>query len=231
MRVLSAIACSSLAIATPAFADLTANYVGPNGFISIKIEVASNRDVRGATSNPNAYFITHDGHGYMIQASFDGPAVMRIEDMSLVMQEQMKKLTATMPKDAAKNVPTMELVKGGVVTIRGRKGIAYYMSTQAGGKPVGPPFVVISSDPTLAPLGAAMAYQFDMSVAAMGQFFAGTNPFKSVQDVLKTGAPLVFTGFELDTVTDEPIPAARFALPAPALSLEGVRKNMGASAP
>ncbi len=35
---------------------------------------------------------------------------------------------------------------------------------------------------------------------------------------------------ELDTIGHDPIPAARFALPAEPLKLEDVRKNMGASA-
>jgi hypothetical protein len=223
------LALISLSFGTPALADMTANYVGPNAAITMKIEIASNGDVRGATSTPTAYFITHDGHGYMIQATFDGPAVMRVEDMSVVMAEQMKKIMPTRPKDADKNFPAFDLVKGGIVTIRGRQGTAYYMGKTAKGAPIGPPFVVISTDPMLAPLGAAMARQFDMSVAAMGQFFGDKNPFKSVQDVLKTGAPLVFTGMELDTVANDPIPAARFVLPAEPLSLDGVRKNMGAA--
>jgi hypothetical protein len=71
--------------ASPAFADMTANYVGPNNAMTMKIEIASNGDIHGETSNPNMYFITRDGHGYLVQASFDGPAVMRVEDVGAVM--------------------------------------------------------------------------------------------------------------------------------------------------
>lgn len=72
-------------------------------------------------------------------------------------------------------------------------------------------------------------HQLDMSIGMMGTVFGHTNPFKGMQDVLKTGTPLVFTGMELDTINHDPIPAAHFALPAEPLTLEGVRKNMGAS--
>ena len=217
-----------LAFATPALADMTANYVGPNGAMTMKIEIASNGDVRGQTGAPNAYFITRDGHGYMMQATFDGPAVMRVEDMATVMSEQMKKMMPNMPPPKGKDVPSFALAKGGEVTIRGRKGIAYYMGIAKDGKPIGDAIVVISTDPELAPLGVAMAHQFSMSIAMMGQVLGGSNPWKGMQDVLKTGAPIVFTGLQLDTVNHDLIPAARFVLPAEPLKIDEVRKTMGA---
>ena len=217
-----------LAFATPALADMTANYVGPNGAMTMKIEIAANGDIRGQTGAPNAYFITRDGHGYMIQATFDGPAVMRVEDMATVMAEQMKKIMPDMPPPKSNDAPGFTLVKGGEVTIRGRKGIAYYMDIAKDGKPIGNPIVVISTDPDLAPLGVAMAYQFNMSVAMMGQVLGDTNPLKGMQDILKTGAPILFTGLQLDTVNRDPIPAEHFVLPAGPLDIDGVRKTMGA---
>lgn len=217
-----------LSFVTPALADMTANYVGPNGAMTIKIEIASNGDVRGQTGAPNAYFITRDGHGYMMQATFDGPAVMRVEDMATVMSEQIKKMMPNVPTPKGKDVPSFALAKGGEVTIRGRKGIAYYMGIAKDGKPIGDPIVVISTDPELAPLGEAMAYQFNMSIVMMGQVLGGSNPWKGMQDVLKTGAPIVFTGLQLDTVNHDLIPAARFVLPAEPLKIDEVRKTMGA---
>ncbi|WP_294269725.1 hypothetical protein [uncultured Sphingomonas sp.] len=221
-------AIALLAFATPALADMTANYIGPNGAMTMKIEVASNGDMRGQTGAPNAYFITRDGHGYMIQATFDGPAVMRVEDMATVMAEQMKKMMPNMPPPNGKDAPSFALAKGGEVTIRGRKGIAYYMGVAKDGKPIGDPIVVISTDPDLAPIGVAMASQFNMSVAMMGQVLGDASPWKGMQDVLKTGAPIVFTGLQLATVNHDLIPAARFVLPAEPLKIDDVRKTMGA---
>jgi len=226
--MLRSIAVSLVAINAQASADVTANYVGPNAALTMKVEVASNGDVRGGTSNPNSYFITRDGHGYVVQASFNGPAVMRLEDMAIVMAEQMKKLMPQMPADADKDSPAFALTKGGIVTIRGRQGTAYYMG-KISKSPMEKPVIVISDDPKLAPLGVAMQHQFDMSIGMMGPMFGKANPFKAMQDILKTGAPLVFSGMELDTINTDPIPAAHFVLPAEPLTLEGVRKNMGAS--
>lgn len=218
-----------LAFATPALADMTANYVGPNGAMTMKIEIASNGDMRGQTGAQNAYFITRDGHGYLIQATFDGPAVMRVEDMATVMTEQMKKMMPNMPPANGDDAPSFALAKGGEVTIRGRKGMAYYMGTAEDGKPIGDPILVISTDPDLAPLGVAIAYQFSMSVVMMGQVLGGSNPLKGMQDILKTGTAIVFSGLQLDTVNHDLIPAERFVLPAEPLKIDEVRKTMGAS--
>jgi hypothetical protein len=128
-------------------------------------------------------------------------------------------------------VPGFELVKGATVTIRGRQGTAYYMGSEAKRPPAERPTLVISTDPALAPLASALQGQFEISIALMGKVFGDDDPFKTMQAVLKTGAPLVLTGMELDRVSNEPIPASRFALPAEPLSIEGVRKNLGAPSP
>src|SRR4051794_4750150 len=103
--------------ASPALADMTANYVGPNNAMTMKIEVASNGDIRGETSNPNMYFLTREGHGYLVQASFKGPAVMRVEDIAVVMAEQVKRMMPDFPAHFKGKAPAFELVKGPTVTI------------------------------------------------------------------------------------------------------------------
>jgi hypothetical protein len=218
------------AVSKPAFADMTANYVGPNNVFTMKIEIAANGDIRGTTSNPNSYFITRGGHGYMVQASFNGPTVMRMEDISVVMTEQMKRIMPNMPSSIEDRPPSFDLNKGGIVTVRGRQGIAYYLGNAKTHSANEQPVIVISNDAKLAPLGVAMQRQFAMSAEAMSGVFGKSNPFAQLQGALKDGAPLVFTGMELDTVNTDPIPAAEFALPASPLSIEDVRKNLGAPA-
>ncbi|TMJ13298.1 MAG: hypothetical protein E6G94_12180 [Alphaproteobacteria bacterium] len=218
-----------LAWGSPALADMTATYVAQKVAMKMTIEIASNGDVRGGTSSPTAYFIVHDGHAYVIQASFDGPVVMRMEDMAAVMTEQMKRMMPNLPADAAKNMPEWKLVKGPAVTIRGRQGVAYYMGGLPKNSPTESPMLVISTDPALAPLAAAMEHQFAMSTGMMGQMLGGSNPMSGLEAVLKTGAPLVLTGMELDSVTTDPIPPSRFALPAEPATIEVVRKTLGLS--
>jgi hypothetical protein len=209
---------------------MTANYVGPNKALTMKIEIAANGDLRATTSNPNSYFIVHGGQGYMVQATFNGPAVMRMEDISTVMAEQFKRLMPNKLPQNENQFPSFDLSKGGTVIVRGRKGTAYYMGENINHPSTEKPVIVISHDPALAPLATAMQHQFEMSLEGMGQLFGKSNPFAAMQAVLKTGAPLVFTGMELDTVNTDAIPASEFALPASPLSIDAVRKNLGAPA-
>jgi len=209
---------------------MTANYVAPNKAFTMKIEIAANGDIRGATSNPNSYFITRTGHGYMVQASFKGPIVMRMEDISTVMAEQFKRLMPNMPPKAADQTPSFDLAKGGIVTVRGRQGTAYYMGKAITHLSTEQPVVVISTDSALTPLAVAMEHQFTMSLEGMGHMFGKTSPFAQLQIALKDGAPLVFTGLELDSVNTDPIPTSEFELPADPLPLDEVRKNLGAPA-
>jgi hypothetical protein len=225
-----ALALILVGFGSPALADMTADYVGPNQALTMKIEVAANGDMRGTTSNPNSYFITRAGHGYMVQASFKGPAVMRMEDISTVMAEQIKRLMPNLPPEAADQAPSFDLTKGSIVSVRGRKGIAYYMGKAITHSPSEQPVIVISTDPALTPLAVAMQHQFAMSIEAMGHMFGKSSPFAQMQAALKEGAPLVFTRMELESVNTDPIPPSEFALPADPLTLDEVRKNLGAPA-
>jgi hypothetical protein len=219
------------ASSNPALADMTATYAAPGNAFAMTVEIATSGDIRVSTSNPNSYFVWHDGHSYMVQATFNGPAVMRMEDVGAVMVEQMKKLTSGMGMPKDKDFPIMGLTKGPEVEIRGRRGTAYYMGSETKHQPAERPAVVISSDPTLAPLGAAMSLEFEMSNTIMGKVLGGHSPFAEMTTVLKSGAPLQFAGAELDTVKNDPIAESRFSLPATPLSIDKVRENMGATSP
>ena len=104
------------------------------------------------------------------------------------------------------------------------------MGTTLSHSPAEQPVIVISLDPALTPLAIAMQHQFAMSIEAMGQIFGNSNPFAQMQNALKQGAPLVFTGLGLDSVSNDTIPPSEFALPAEPLLLDAVRKNLGAPA-
>jgi hypothetical protein len=215
-----------LAILTPgaALADMTATYAVPKAGFAMKIEIASNGDVRGDAGQPGTYFITRGGHGFFIQTRDSRPIVMHVEDMATVMAEQMARLDPKFRAEMAQDGPSLTLVAKGDATINGRTGTAYFMQL-SNGQLSPAPVAVMSHDPALAALGTAMARQFDMSLAMAGQIM-GTDPFKDMQAVLKTGTPLVFSGAELGSVEFGPIAASAFELPGPPESLDGVRAAM-----
>lgn len=213
----------------PALADLTAKYVVPKAGFTMTVEIATNGDIHGDVGRPGQSFITRAGHGYFIQSGPTGPAVMRVEDMGTVMAEQTRKLDPKFREEMQQHAPTIKLVQKGTMTINGRTGAAFFMQAPNGSlSPM--PWAVISSDPALAPLGAAMVRQFEMSLTTMSSTM-GTRPFANMLAVLRTGAPIFFTGAELASISTAPIPSSRFELPAKPATLDEVRAVMSHQAP
>ncbi|SFN97917.1 hypothetical protein SAMN05428984_1400 [Sphingomonas sp. OK281] len=219
-RVLTALA---IAWGSPACADMTARYVMDDGTPLMTIEIAANGDMRTRFSDPSSYFLTREGRDYLVKTGPAGPIVMRSEDIATVMLEQAARETWRPPKDKNANAPLIARAK---VRIRGRQGVAY-----ASDRDPSPdaPTVVISEDPTLAPLASAIRKQFLQSLATMSSMFGDASPSRGIAPVLSKGAPLAFLGLELDTVSRDPVPASRFALPAPPITLDAVRRDFNAA--
>lgn len=214
-------------VPAPALADLTATYVAPHAIFTMTIEIASNGDLRGDVGIPGNYFITRAGHGYFISDGPSGPIVMRVEDIATVVSEELAKRDDHFPDEATTaHDPKPEFVEKGTVVINGRTGSAWYLKLENGQFST-KPWAVVSHDPILAPLGRAMAMQFDMSAAMMGKMMGGaTGSGDAMEEILKTGAPLSFAGAELKTVSTTSISPARFELPAEPATLDIIRKTM-----
>lgn len=226
--------CFFLGLAGPAFAQTTAVYEVPGPRFRMTIEIAPNGDVRGDISGkPGVYFLNRGGQGYFVIETPNGVVVERVEDevaaIKIVAEKRLGpsflEMMASVGQDMEGEGPL--LTRGDDVVVQGRKGTPYYFPGPR--RPDMPPVVVISSDPDLAPLGVAMAGQFDMSDRL--QFFSGPNPLSTeMTAIMRTGAPIAFAGAELTMVSHEPIPASRFELPAAPSSLEAIIKRIDATA-
>lgn len=226
--------CIFFGLAGPAFAQTTAVYEAPGVGFRMTIEVAANGDVRGdIAGKPGVYVLTRGGQGYIVIQTADGVVVERVEDEAAALKVVAEKrlgpsfraMMESIGPDLAREGPL--LTKGDDIVVQGRKGTPYYFPGPR--RPDMPPVVVMSSDPDLAPLGVAIAGQFDLSGRL--QIFSGPNPLSSELDVImKTGAPIAIAGAELTTVSYEPIPASRFELPAAPSSLEAIIKRIDATA-
>jgi hypothetical protein len=221
--------CLTLLVAGPACADMTAVYENPAKSFHMKIELAANGDLRGeVAAKPGVYFLKVQGRCYFVVPSPTGLVVDRCEDtMAAVMAVAnertpgLAKLTEQAGKFKFDDKPF--LTKGDEVTVQGRRGTAYYFALSPGEK--SQPVLVISSDPDLAPLGAAMVTQSEMT-ASMSPTPMKNPLADEMTTILKTGAPVAIAGAELTTVSRDQIDRARFALPGPVESRDAIIKRL-----
>lgn len=227
--------CLFLGLAGPARADTTAVYELPAANFKMTVEIAANGDFRAdVAGKPGVYALTRGGQGYFVIRTSNGVLVDRVEDegaaVKFVAEKRLSPAFWAMVRAVSGPELTSAgplLAKGDDIVVQGRKGTPYYFSGPR--RPDVPPVVVISSDPELAPIGVAMARQFAMSASL--QLVAATSASNlELENIMRGGAPIEFARAELTTVSHEPIPPARFELPAAPESLKDIIKRIDATA-
>ncbi len=221
-------------IASPAFADTTAVYEARNGAFKMTIEIADNGDVRGdVNAKPGSYFVTRHGEGFAILPTPAGPVTDRLSDLTeataTLMSERLPGFRENMRRFPHEKAAPQFFVAGGVVSIHGRSGTTYFVKTPPGAVKQ-PPWAVISHDSNLAPIGPALARQYEMSEQGQIAMIGFVPPqLAQMGEILKSGAPLAFAGAQLTSVNHEPIPRSRFELPGPPESRAAIEKRLRAT--
>lgn len=235
IAVRALIASLLLLVATSAWADTTATYKAPQG-AQMTVEVASNGNMRITIGGNGTYTLSADGEDYMVFYDASGPVVVRMSDMIAVLTDYMQKNMPDLAKarEAPQDGPSpFTYFKGGQMVIGGRAGTVWYM--KFGGDRIPPDRfgansrIVMSADPELAELGAGIVRQIESSMKMSSPMFGNHNPMGGILEVMKTGAPLLWNGMELTSVSRTPIPADRFALPAKPQTREQVRARFEAN--
>jgi hypothetical protein len=210
----------------PVFADLTATYTAPRTHRSTTVEIASNGDFRTDSAGARQGFIVRGDEAYWIQIKPTGPVVMRVSDIEKVVAAYVK--AAPAKREDAHDPLAPVLFGNGSATINGRVGDAYYTKGQ-NAELSSRPFVVISRDPALIPLGTSLA-----RLLAMANTMSGQNAGPEVAaliEILKRGGPLLSPDGELQSISFAPVAATRFELPAPPLSLDETRRALAPPTP
>ncbi|MES2444076.1 MAG: hypothetical protein V4574_14700 [Pseudomonadota bacterium] len=221
--------CLALGVlaAPPARADTTAVYRAADAGVTMTFEIAG-ADCRVTISGQPGYTLYRGGEAYVVRTTPKGVVVDRAADLAAVMVERGDSPAVSLGKELAEATPG-PIVRRGTATIHGRTGLAYYARLESGDY-MPRPFWVTSSDPELAEIGPAVARHFALGLG-MAAAVSGAKPDfpRDLQALLATGTPLVFAIFiELDTVSRAPIPAARFALPAPPETRNQLRARLAA---
>ena len=222
MRILFLALCL---IATPAHAGTRATYLRPDGGSTI-IEVADSGDARIGQANDVEYGLLVNGRFYMIEAGRDGTFVMSLNDIAeaagLVLPREFGRLRKSL---RALSAAESNLESDGTETVAGRPGYRFRMKHSDIVERL-----VVSDDPALRPVGAAMEGIAVASVAAMGALFGdemSSEVIQHIRDMFARGAPLkTFDGWTLATVEDAEVPRDRVALPEMPLSADEVTQRL-----
>ena len=212
-------------ITAPAYGGTRATYVRPDGGSTI-IEVADNGDARIGPSDGAEYGLLVSNRFYMVEAGQNGPTVIRMEDTAAAMGLMLPRGFNELLKPANPGSVTMtELEADGTATIEGRTGRRFRMKHSDDSDRL-----VVSDDPSLRPIGAAMEGIAGASLLSMEAFFgseAASDMLSHVRDMFSRGTPLLtFEGWTLTTVETAEIGQNRVRLPGKPLSLEAVAEHI-----
>jgi len=180
-------------------ADITATYraqVNPKA--ELVIEVADNGDFR-AGGQGGGYYLWSHGVGYDVEPGPGGPIVMATEDIEAARQGKVPGYTIQQP-----------WVPVGKATVAGFEGLKYKI--RGAEKNPQAASIVISTDPSLAPLGDAFRRYQTMLTAT---FPGDKGPEQtSLRAILSTGTPIDFRDWILVSISRAPIARSRFERPA-----------------
>jgi len=213
------------AAASPARADMIAVYASPGGKgEAMRVEIADGGRYRIAYGDEGLFLlIRREGHTYFVLGGGDDRIIADVDDLRTATRESMTKNGAPMCEAFRKLPAEMKLVQRGTSVVAGRSGDAWFRLNSDGTTPAKPD-LVISHDPALAPLGAAIAEEYRASSGMMPDCPAFNDAMAPVLAALATGTPIAMPGLELDSVQTAAIDPHRFELPGPPRTAEELRK-------
>jgi hypothetical protein len=187
-----------------------------------EMNVSSDGDI-AATIWDGRRLIVRTGEAFIVEDRLTGPIVTRLSDL----EEIAEKKRPSRPTEAAGKA--VELVSAGKAVVGGREGEAFELAGREDTE--GKPDLVLSSDPALARLGQASRQLIaaELILNRLEQDWPET-AFVSeaaLLRLLEQGAPLRFSGGELDRV--EPFSdASAFQLPAEPESRDALEARLAA---
>lgn len=205
--------------------DVTARYALAGGGATITVKAAANGDAR--VDSQGQTLLRKGGTEYMLVADSQGQYAARIADFIAVMgvlarEEGLKPIGLGPQQDYT-------LVKEGTETVADVPGDVW--KVRAPKAPAGGTIeAVISSDPTLANAGSALAMQTRLGAAGMAQVQGGQGTLeKKIAEMLDKGMVLRFAdSLKLSGVERAPISGDVFQLPPVVLDATALKTRLTA---
>lgn len=229
--LLPALGAATMVATAPADAAMTAVYANPGAKSEgMRVEIADDGKLRVDLGEGIFTLIRREGRTYVVIGHGDDRLVADIEELRAASQESRAKTGAAMCASFAKLSSEMKLVQRGSAVVQGRTGDMWFRQNSDGTSPAKPD-LVISHDPALAPLGAAIAEEYRASTSMLPDCPAFNEAMAPMRAALTTGAPIAMQGMELVSLDAAAIDPHRFDLPAPPRTAEELRKGSKLGAP
>lgn len=219
---------AALCAASPALADVTARYRGPDG-AAMLVEANDAGAGRFGPEGGSGYglftvegaFIVWEEEGVVRTARYADLKAAADAEIAALLGEEAVAPPAGDADDEAGGAPL--LVPGTRETVGGRTGTAW---RGADGEDAG---LVLSEDPALAPAGAVLARAVIETPTFESLMLGRPSRFaKELAALLRRGAPLRFAEATLDSAAFDPIPADRFVLPAAPMTVAELQAALAA---
>jgi hypothetical protein len=232
-RVSALLVLASACVSTAALADVAGRYETRDENVPVDMEITVEVDgagnVRLQMAAMGLYYLIRDGETFVVQRGDSGATVMRLADLLAAQQDAVKRLGWKDPVAPETSPPAVHFASMGSIAVGSREGIGYGIVSDEYPNPRYAS-IVIGSDPQLAPLGQAIADAQASSVKGMGSMGSMLTMMNDqMRELLQKGAPLRMLDMELTDVSFDPIPRARFELPAEPLTPEQIGRKITVS--
>jgi hypothetical protein len=227
MRRLPIFAACLLSLPAPASGDVTIQYVpvgNSNQHVTIEADAAGN--IRSEAGPGQVFLIRADGQVFLAVPG-DETEFARMDDYVALLEAHRR--ANPNPNNAPQRPAHYVLETRGEEQVGQWRGVRYVVAQAGPHDRDLDQDAVISADPALAEAGRAAARLFEVQGRALSAAFGAGQPERArlLTDLYGRGLALrVSIIFRVESVSTDPVPAGRFAIPAPLLSREELAERL-----
>lgn len=225
---------AALGFAAPAVAGTRATYAGETPDKVMTIEVADNGDARISDEENGDYGLMLGGHFYIVGSGGGAVRVARIEDVAAAIDQVIPPVFKGL-FSGARTAPAkgFRAVKHGTRTVAGQPGTVYTVYGLNDEKPDEAQEFVLSSDPALKPIGAAMEQFMNAAIVPAAPLIGAgaVEIIANTRAIFALGTPLDVGRLRLTSLATADVPPARLALPAKPATVDELVGEMQAMPP
>lgn len=204
--------------------DITLRYASPDSpGDSLVIEADSEGRIRAEDGRGQMIFVL-DGETYIVFENRGRRVVAKLRDHLQAGSELRQRLLASGALSAGGAEDSFRLVEHGPQRVGQWEGARYSVEPELSGPSLE---AVVSTDPALARARAVAAPVFQAREAVGGAVLVIPARYgQLVRGLLDRGMPLKVDRLQLQSISEQPLPAGRFELPAPPMPIGDLRQLM-----